>query len=137
MVKKLNKKKSIDYSALTDDNTVHRSPEAIVRCLEQHFTERHSQPVLNMMNMLDKEATDLWESYSLADEEDIKLISSYSDLQFTEQDIKDTIRSLKGKSCSGFDQMSNKMIKLLPAHFHGVNVIDSNTDAKRRLRRSF
>ncbi|CAF2796317.1 unnamed protein product [Rotaria sp. Silwood2] len=70
--------------------------------------------------MLDEEATELWELYSLADEEDIKSISSYSDLQFTEQDIKNTIRSLKCKTSSSFDQVSNKMIKLLCAHFHDM-----------------
>ncbi|CAF4018496.1 unnamed protein product, partial [Rotaria sp. Silwood1] len=56
--------------------------------------------------------------YSLADKEDIKLVSSQSDLQFSEQEIKNTIRSLKNKNSSGFDQVSNKMIKLLPAHYH-------------------
>ncbi|CAF4742888.1 unnamed protein product [Rotaria sp. Silwood1] len=117
-VKKLNKKKSIDFSALTDGNTVHRSPEDIVKCLNLHFTERHSQPLLNMLDILDKDADELWKLYSLADKEDIKLVSSQSDLQFSEQEIKNTIRSLKNKNSSGFDQVSNKMIKLLPAHYH-------------------
>lgn len=53
-----------------------------------------------------------------ADEEDVKLTSSYSDLQFTKQEIKSTIQSLKCKNSTGFDQVSNRMIKLLPVQFH-------------------
>jgi hypothetical protein len=117
-VKKLNKKKSVDFSALTDENTVHRSPEDIVKCLNHHFTERHAQPSLNILNINDKEADELWKLYSLADKDDIKLLSSQSDLQFTEQELKTTIRSLKNKNSSSFDQVSNKMIKFIPAHYH-------------------
>ena len=88
-VKKLNKKKSVDFSVLTDDNTIHRSPEDIVRCLGQHFSERHSQPILNMMNMLDREATEIWKTYGSADVDDIKLVTcsilwyAYAGLQRT------------------------------------------------------
>ncbi|CAF1249995.1 unnamed protein product [Rotaria sordida] len=117
-VKMLNKKESIDFSALTDGNTVHRSPEDIVKCLSHHFTERHSPPSMNMVNVHDREADELWKLYSLADKDDIKLISSQSDLQFDEQDITNTIRSLKNKNSFGFDQVSNKMVKLLPTHHH-------------------
>ncbi|CAF4495506.1 unnamed protein product [Rotaria sp. Silwood2] len=125
-VKKLDKKKSIEFSALTDNNTVHRSPEDVVKRLEQHFTQRYSKPVLNMMNKLDKEATEIWESYRLADEEDMKLVSGYSNLQFTERDIKNTIQSLKCKNSSVFDQVSNKMIKLLPAKIHATLTLAYN-----------
>ncbi|CAF3851520.1 unnamed protein product [Rotaria sordida] len=117
-VKMLNKKESIDFSALTDGNTVHRSPDDIVKCLSHHFTERHSPPSMNMVNVHDREADELWKLYSLADKDDIKLISSQSDLQFDEQDITNTIRLLKNKNSFGFDQVSNKMVKLLPTHYH-------------------
>ncbi|CAF4534831.1 unnamed protein product, partial [Rotaria sp. Silwood2] len=117
-VKKLNKKKSVEFSAITEESTIHRSPEDIVKNLAQHFAERHVQAELNMANTLDREANELWQLYNTADKNDIRLISKQSDLQFNEQDIKNTIRSLKNKNSSGFDQMSNKMIKELPAHFH-------------------
>jgi hypothetical protein len=117
-VKKVYKKKSVDFSALTEGNTTHRSPVDIVKSLTQHFTERHSIPSLNMANPLDKEADEVWKLFSLADSNDIELISSQSDLQFKDQDIKNTIRSLKNRNSSGFDQVSNKMVKLLPAHYH-------------------
>lgn len=54
-----------------------------------------------MLNTLDKEADELWKLFSLAEKDDIELISSQSDLQFNEQDIKNTIRSLKNKNSSG------------------------------------
>ncbi len=119
-VKKLNKKKSVDFSALTEGNLTHRSPEDIVKCLAHHFTERHSFPLLNMTNPLDKEADELWKLFSSADLDDIQLVSSHSDLQFKEQDIKNAVQSLKNKNSSGFDQVSNKMVKLLPTHYHAL-----------------
>jgi hypothetical protein len=117
-VKKLNKKKPVDFAALTEENTIHRSPKDIVKHLNHHFTERHSQPAMNLSNSRDKEADELWKLYSSADNDDIELLSSHSDLLFKEQDIKNTIRSLKNKNSSGFDKVSNKMIKLLPTHYH-------------------
>ncbi|CAF3137196.1 unnamed protein product, partial [Rotaria sp. Silwood2] len=119
-VKKLNKKKSVDFSAVTEANITHKSPVDIVKCLSHHFTERHSLSSLNMTNTLDKEADELWKLFSSADTNDIELVLTQSDLKFNEQDIKNTIRSLKNKSSSGFDQVSNKMIKLLPTHYHGM-----------------
>ncbi|CAF0858251.1 unnamed protein product [Adineta steineri] len=116
-VKKLNKKKSVDFAALTEEKMVHKNPVNIVKCLTQHFTERHSPPKLDMMNSLDKEAYELWKLYSTADTDDIELVSHHSDLQFNIQDLKKTIGSLKNKNSSGFDHVSNKMIKLLPTHY--------------------
>ncbi|CAF3559926.1 unnamed protein product, partial [Rotaria sp. Silwood2] len=81
-VKKLNKKKSVDFSALTEANITHRSPVDIVKCLSHHFTERHALSSLNMTNILDKEADELWKLFSLADTDDIKLLLIQSDLQF-------------------------------------------------------
>ncbi|CAF4600977.1 unnamed protein product [Rotaria magnacalcarata] len=43
-----------------------------------------------------------------------------SDLKFSVQDIKDAIRSLRSKKSSGFDQVSNTMIRLLPEHYHAL-----------------
>ncbi|CAF4437595.1 unnamed protein product [Rotaria socialis] len=85
-MKMLNKKKSVDFSALTDK----------------------------------KEVVDVWKLYSLADIDDIELTSSQSDLKFSVQDIKGAIRSLRSKKSSGFDQVSNIMIKLLPEHYHAL-----------------
>ncbi|CAF1587707.1 unnamed protein product [Rotaria magnacalcarata] len=119
-VKMLNKKKSVDFSALTDSNTIYRSPTDIAKCLERHFTERHSKPILDMTNDLEKEAVDVWKLFSLADIDDIELTSSQSDLKFSVQDIKGAIRSLRSKKSSGFDQVSNVMIKLLPEHYHAL-----------------
>ncbi|CAF1927041.1 unnamed protein product [Rotaria magnacalcarata] len=119
-VKMLNKKKSVDFSALTDSITIYRSPTDIAKCLERHFTERHSKPILNMTNDLEKEALDVWKLFSLADIDDIELTSSQSDLKFSVQDIKGAIRSLRSKKSSGFDQVSNVMIKLLPEHYHAL-----------------
>ncbi|CAF2070985.1 unnamed protein product [Rotaria magnacalcarata] len=119
-VKKLNKKKSVDFTAITDESIIHRSPEDIVKNLAQHFTERHARPELNMSNTTDREANELWQLYSAADQDDIRLISKQSDLRFNEQDIKNVIQSLKNKNSSGFDQVSNKMIKGLPTHFHAM-----------------
>ncbi|CAF5217130.1 unnamed protein product, partial [Rotaria magnacalcarata] len=119
-VKMLNKKKSVDFSALTDSNTIYRPPTDIAKCLERHFTERHSKPILDMTNDLEKDAVDVWKLFSLADIDDIELTSSQSDLKFSVQDIKGAIRSLRSKKSSGFDQVSNVMIKLLPEHYHAL-----------------
>jgi hypothetical protein len=117
-VKKLNKKKSVDFSALTEQNTIHRSAADIAKCLHHHFTERYSPPLTCKKNPLDKEAEDLWNVYSKADSNDIQLVLGQSDLKFDEKEIKRTIQSLKNKNSSSFDQVSNKMIKLLPIHYH-------------------
>ncbi|CAF3409235.1 unnamed protein product [Rotaria socialis] len=112
--------KSVEFSAITEKNVVHRSSEDIVTNLAKHFTERHDEPLLDMTKTLDKEARELWQLYSTGDKDDIKLISNRSDLRFSEQDITDTIRSLKSKNSSGFDQVSNKMIKEIPEQFHVI-----------------
>ncbi|CAF3310754.1 unnamed protein product [Rotaria socialis] len=88
--------------------------------LAKHFAERHAEPLLDMTKILDKEAIELWQLYSTADKDDIKLISNRSDLRFSEQDITNTIRSLKSKNSSGFDQVSSKMIKEIPEHFQVI-----------------
>ncbi|CAF2053604.1 unnamed protein product [Rotaria magnacalcarata] len=119
-VKKLNKKKSVEFSAITEKNIVHRSPEDIVMNLAKHFAERHAAPLLDKTKILDKEASELWQLYSTADKDYIKLISNRSDLRFSEQEITNTICSLKSKNSSGFDQVSNKMIKEIPEQFHVI-----------------
>ncbi|CAF2054120.1 unnamed protein product [Rotaria magnacalcarata] len=73
-----------------------------------------------MTNDLEKEAVDVWTLNSLADIDDIEFTSSQSDLKFSVQDIKDAIRSLRSKKSSGFDQVSNTMIRLLPEHYHAL-----------------
>ncbi|CAF4571822.1 unnamed protein product, partial [Rotaria magnacalcarata] len=73
------------------------SPTDIAKCLERHFTERHSKPILDMTNDLEKEAVDVWKLFSLADVDDVEFTSSQSDLKFSVQDIKGAIRSLRSK----------------------------------------
>ena len=91
-----------------------------MKCLEHHFTERYSEPTSDVTNKLYEEANAIWNMYNTADVEDIRLAANEFDLQFTEQDIKATIGSLKRKGSSGFDQISNEMVKHLPSHFHGL-----------------
>ncbi|CAM4825251.1 unnamed protein product [Rotaria magnacalcarata] len=119
-VKKLNKNKSVEVSAITEKNIVHRSPEDIVMNLAKHFAERHAEPLLDMTKILDKEASELWQLYSTADKDDIKLLSNRSDLRFSEADMTNTFRSLKSENSSEFDQVSKKMIKEIPEHFHVI-----------------
>ena len=115
----INKKKSVDFAALTDDNNkVRRSSSDIVTCLEHHFADRYAHPVLCTRNPLDNEATNLWQMYATAEKDDVNLVCSQSDLQFNVKDIEQTIRSLKNKNSSAFDQVSNKMIKLLPTSYY-------------------
>ncbi|CAF4169009.1 unnamed protein product [Rotaria magnacalcarata] len=97
-VKKLNKNKSVEVSAITEKNIVHRSPEDIVMNLAKHFAERHAEPLLDMTKILDKEASELWQLYSTADKDDIKLLSNRSDLRFSEADMTNTFRSLKSEN---------------------------------------
>ena len=118
MVKKLNKKKSIDFLDLTVGGTIHRSPIDIVNHLVHHFTERHEPPSLNINNQLDIDAYSLWNLFSSANLEDIQLVTSHADLLFNKQDIKCTIRSMKNKNSSGLDRVSNRMVKLLPSQYH-------------------
>ena len=49
-----------------------------------------------------------------------ELVSSQSDLRFNEAEVRNVLRALKMKHSSGFDKVSNRMIKLLPSHFHKV-----------------
>ncbi|CAF1617935.1 unnamed protein product [Rotaria magnacalcarata] len=88
--------------------------------LAKHFAERHAEPLLDMTKILDKEASELWQLYSTADKDDIKLLSNRSDLRFSEADMTNTFRSLKSENSSEFDQVSKKMIKEIPEHFHVI-----------------
>ena len=119
-VKKLSKKKSVDFSALTESNTIHRSPVDIVECLTEHFTARHASPTLTVTNPLDKEADELWKYLTRVDLNPPESITDQNDLQYKEEDIKSAIRSLKNKNSSSFDQVSNKMVKLLPPNYYSL-----------------
>lgn len=85
----VSKKRPTDFSALTEGITTHRSPVDIAKSLTHHFTERHASPLVNITNPLDKEVDETWKLFSLADPDD----------------SKDTIRLLKNKNSSGFDQV--------------------------------
>ena len=119
-MKKLNKKNSVDFSALTESNTIHRSTVDIIKRLTEHFTARHASPLLNMKNPLDKEADELWKYLTRVDSNDSESTTSQTDHQFKEADIKNTIRSLRNKNSSSFDQVSNKRVKLLPSNYYSL-----------------
>ena len=110
----------MDFSALSVGNATYRAPADIARLLNQHIAARHSPPVRDVGTPLDKEAEEVWKTYAQADTEDVELVISQSDLVFSEQEIRSTIRAMKCKSSSGFDQVSNRMVKLLPAHYHKI-----------------
>ena len=66
---------------------------------------------------LDAEATNTWNVYDNASQEDIALLCSSSDLRFSVSEMQTVIRRLKNKKSTGFDLVSNKMIKALPSSF--------------------
>ena len=40
IIKILNKKRSVEFSAITENNQIHRTPDQILTCLTQHFKTR-------------------------------------------------------------------------------------------------
>ncbi|CAF2120575.1 unnamed protein product [Rotaria magnacalcarata] len=75
---------------------------------------------MNRNNPTDKEALDLWELLDKANPEDIQLVNQCSDLKLTSEEVWQAIKSLKGKNSSGFDLISNKMIKNLPHNYSNI-----------------
>lgn len=86
-VKIINKKGSVQFAAITEATTIHRSKATIVKCLGEHFSHRLSAPMLDPNNKLDNEATANWNLYRDADPGDIELACSKSDLNFVEWPI--------------------------------------------------
>ncbi|CAF3346556.1 unnamed protein product [Rotaria socialis] len=82
---------------------------------------------MNRNNPTDKEALDLWELLDKANPEDIQLVNQCSDLKFTSEEVWQVIKSLKGKNSSGFDLISNKMIKNLPHNY--LNILTKQYNA--------
>ncbi|CAF4452678.1 unnamed protein product [Rotaria magnacalcarata] len=59
-VKSLNKNRSIQFSALSDDKYTLNDPVQILSHLIDHFTSRFTPPVTDMNVQTDKEAQELW-----------------------------------------------------------------------------
>lgn len=119
-VNQLNKKKPADFSALREGDIIHRSSSNIVSCLTRHFIERHAPPPLNLVNPVDKQADTLWNQLKSPNDELLETMSKETDLQFELKEVEKTIQALKNKKSTGFDRVSNQMVKLLPAHYHGL-----------------
>jgi len=126
-VKVLNKKRSVQFSAITDDNNVYNEPKEILTHLTQHFSTRFASPHTDPSVKTDKEALDLWEKLSQAESDDIQLACQQSDLKYTSKEIWDVICAMKGKNSSGFDKISNKMIKLLPESYATILALQYNS----------
>lgn len=117
-VKKLNRKKSVDFTALSSDQAIHHKPAEIIERLETHFTERHGPPAYDPSDPLMAEARRTWNTVKNASDDEIMLLTSKSDLHYEVKEVGEAIRRLKPKNSSSFDKVSNSMIKLLPATYH-------------------
>ena len=116
--KRLSQKKTVEFSALTIGGEINRDLQVIVQNLEEHFIERHAVPNVSSAVPLAKEAKNLLEFINQADVDDIELVIFQSDLQFSEQKVTESIRALKLKNSTGLEHISNKMVRLLPTHYH-------------------
>ncbi|CAF1254897.1 unnamed protein product [Rotaria magnacalcarata] len=103
-VKRLNKKRTASFSAITENDNIYKTPEKIVNCLQNHFSSRFIAPTLNMDNSTDVLAFKLWNELSNSSHEDIELVCENSDLKFTTQDLKSIIRKMNTKNSLGFDK---------------------------------
>ncbi|CAF2015281.1 unnamed protein product [Rotaria magnacalcarata] len=126
-VKRLNKKRTASFSAITENDNIYKTPEKIVNCLQNHFSSRFIAPTLNMDNSTDVLAFKLWNELSNSSHEDIELVCENSDLKFTTQDLKSIIRKMNTKNSLGFDKVSNKMVKLLPECYLTIIILDRTT----------
>ncbi len=59
IVKILNKKRSAEFSAIPENNQVHRTSGKILSCLTQHFKSRFASPSMDMQVRTDKETQQL------------------------------------------------------------------------------
>ena len=113
-VKSLNKKRSVQFSAVTDESHIYHDPNKILSHLTHHFSTRFSAPNTEPHVQIDKEAHQIWEKLSQAEPDDIRLACYESDLKYTPKEIWNVITAMKSKNSSGYDRISNKMIKQLP-----------------------
>ncbi|CAM4904962.1 unnamed protein product [Rotaria socialis] len=125
-VKCLNKKRTANFSVITENGNIHTTPEEIVNCLQDHFSSRFTAPILNMNNSTDVLASKLWNELSNSSHKDIELACENSDLKFTAQDLKLIIRKVNTKNSSGFDKVSNKMVKLLLECYLTIRILAYN-----------
>jgi hypothetical protein len=58
-IKILNKKRSVEFSAITESNTILKTPDQILPCLTQHFQSRFAPPSTDPNLKTDKDALDL------------------------------------------------------------------------------
>ena len=116
-IKVLNKKKSTQFAAITKNNNITlRSTKEITDYLSEHFSERFPPPTTDANNITDREAQEVWDRLSQVDPECIHRAWYWyqSDLKFDATDVKKVIAVMKTKNSSGFDLVSNKMVKILP-----------------------
>ncbi|CAF1027008.1 unnamed protein product [Rotaria magnacalcarata] len=125
-VKRLNKKRTASFSAITENDNIYKTPEKIVNCLQNHFSSRFIAPTLNMDNSTDVLASKLWNELSNSSHEDIELVCENSDLKITTQDLKSIIRKMNTKNSLGFDKVSNKIVKLLPECYLTIIILVYN-----------
>ena len=126
-VKVLNKKRSIQFSAITDAKHIYSDSTQIVSHLTRHFTARFAAPDINLNSISDREAYKIWEDLSQAEPDDIQLVCQKSDLQFTPKEVWDVISSIKSKNSSSFDRICNRMIKQIPKPYAHILALRYNT----------
>jgi hypothetical protein len=117
-IKVLNKKKSTQFSAITkDDKTTLKSTKEILDYLFEHFSARFAPPTTDVNNITDREAQEVWDRLSQVHPDCIHRAWCQSDLKFDTADIKKVIAVMKTKNSTGFDLVSNRMVKTLPQNY--------------------
>jgi endonuclease/exonuclease/phosphatase (EEP) superfamily protein YafD len=125
-VKTLNKKRSVQFSALKDESHIYNDSNQVLSHLKHHFATRFAKPNTDLNVQTDAEAHKLWEKLSQANPDDIQLACHESDLKFTPKEVWDVITAMKSKNSSGFDRISNKMIKQLPQDYAHILAFQYN-----------
>ncbi|CAM4826176.1 unnamed protein product [Rotaria magnacalcarata] len=86
-VKCLNKNKSSNFSAFTENDHIYKTPDEIINTLHEHFSNRFTAPNLSINNTTNVLASNLWDKLSNSSQHDIELVCENSDLKFTTHDI--------------------------------------------------
>ncbi|CAF2150266.1 unnamed protein product [Rotaria magnacalcarata] len=87
-VKCLNKKKSSNFSAITENNHMYKTSDENFITLLEHFSNRFTAPKLCINNTTDVLASNLWSKLSNSNQHDIELVCENSDLKFSTHDLK-------------------------------------------------
>ena len=128
-IKLINKKRTINFCGITDDNNfIHKTPQSIISCLQDHFEKRFASPLLNLQDKTDAEASTFWQEPTRISTNQL-LIQDYmndSDLKFNVQDLQNIIKSLANKASSSFDRISNQTIKLIPTEYYQLLIDQYN-----------